>query len=210
MPCSYSIQIAVVDNIGLQVVHICMKDTGSNSLLIFFLTVVDYSPFLMDYGPLQISFQEFRNNLLVPGLVDHIVVANKLVAKVYVRNNPLDQAMQGRGSRANASQYKYYFNIGSVDLFEEKLQEAQEYLGIDPHDHVPVIYRSELGLILTLLATTVALLILGTMYLMRKISSGLGVGGKDVRGLFSMKKAHIIKADKNAKNKVSLPSAHAK
>lgn len=159
---------------------------------------------------LQISFQEFRNNLLEPGLVDHIVVANKLVAKVYVRNSPLDQAMQGRGSGANASQYKYYFNIGSVESFEEKLQEAQEDLGIDPHDHVPVIYSSELGLLLTLFAATAALLIPETMYLVRKILSGLSVGGKDVRGLFSMKKAHIIKADKNAKNKVSLLPPHAK
>lgn len=164
----------------------------------------------MDYGPLQISFQDFRNNLLEPGLVDNIVVANKLVAKVYVRNSPLDQATQGRGSGSNASQYKYYFNIGSVKSFEEKLQQAQEDLGIDPHDHVPVIYRSEVGLIYTLLATTVALLILGTMYLTRKIISGLSVGGKDVRGLFSMKKAHIVKADKNAKNKVSLPPPDAK
>ncbi|KAK1396811.1 ATP-dependent zinc metalloprotease FTSH 10, mitochondrial [Heracleum sosnowskyi] len=153
-------------------------------------------------GEKEISFQEFRNNLLKPGLVDRIVVANKLVAKVYVRNSLLDQAMQGRGSGANASQYKYYFNIGSVESFEEKLQQAQEYLGIDPHDHVPVIYSSELGLILTLFATTAALFILGTMYLTRKILRGPSVGGKDVRGLFSMKKAHIIKADKNAKNKV--------
>ncbi|CAI0433231.1 unnamed protein product [Linum tenue] len=34
----------------------------------------------------HISFQEFKNKLLEPGLVDHIVVSNKLVAKVYVKS----------------------------------------------------------------------------------------------------------------------------
>ncbi|KAL8146107.1 hypothetical protein AgCh_004011 [Apium graveolens] len=41
------------------------------------------------------------------------------------------------------------------------------------------------------------------MYLMRKISSGLSIGGNDVPGLSSMKKDHIIKADKHAKNKAT-------
>ncbi|GJN17195.1 hypothetical protein PR202_gb04245 [Eleusine coracana subsp. coracana] len=36
----------------------------------------------------EISFQAFKNKLLEPGLVDHIVVSNKEVAKVYVRSSP--------------------------------------------------------------------------------------------------------------------------
>ena len=40
----------------------------------------------MRVDSLQISFQEFKNKLLEPGLVDHIVVSDKSVAKVYVRN----------------------------------------------------------------------------------------------------------------------------
>ncbi|GJM92599.1 hypothetical protein PR202_ga09081 [Eleusine coracana subsp. coracana] len=35
----------------------------------------------------NISFQAFKNKLLEPGLVDHIVVSNKEVAKVYVRSS---------------------------------------------------------------------------------------------------------------------------
>ncbi|KAK1312381.1 hypothetical protein QJS10_CPA07g00167 [Acorus calamus] len=36
----------------------------------------------------EISFQEFKNKLLEPGLVERIEVANKSVAKVYVRSTP--------------------------------------------------------------------------------------------------------------------------
>ncbi|CAL5430499.1 unnamed protein product [Camellia sinensis] len=100
----------------------------------------------------QISFQEFKNKLLELGLVDHVVVSNKSVAKVYVRSSPRNQTsndvvegpiVQGPADPSK-SQYKYYFNIGSVESFEEKLEEAQEALGIDSHDYVPVTYTSEM------------------------------------------------------------------
>ncbi|GJM88784.1 hypothetical protein PR202_ga05348 [Eleusine coracana subsp. coracana] len=103
----------------------------------------------------EISFQEFKNKLLEPGLVDRIVVSNKSVAKVYVRSTAQPKN-QGQNTdthistsdvpgRPGASRCKYYFNIGSVDSFEEKLEEAQEALGIDSHDFVPVTYVAEVN-----------------------------------------------------------------
>ncbi|KAL1558040.1 hypothetical protein AAHA92_08553 [Salvia divinorum] len=93
-------------------------------------------------GKKQISFQEFKNNLLEPGLVDHIVISNKFVVRVYVRSSPQNHCSSAdstEGSELDTpvsdtqpkaiipSQYKYYyFNIGSVETFEEKLEEAQE------------------------------------------------------------------------------------
>ncbi|KAK1394212.1 AAA domain-containing protein [Heracleum sosnowskyi] len=167
----------------------------------------------------QISFQEFKNKLLEPGLVDHIVVTNKSVAKVYVRSTPSNRSRgdtvdapvaQGpdsdKDARGKKGQYKYYFNIGSVESFEEKLEEAQEALGIDHHDHVPVTYNSEIGWYQEVMRFAPTLLLLGTlMYMGRRMQGGLGVGGgggKGARGIFNIGKAHITKVDKNAKNKV--------
>ncbi|CAI9108135.1 OLC1v1007663C1 [Oldenlandia corymbosa var. corymbosa] len=167
----------------------------------------------------QISFQEFKNKLLEPGFVDHIVVSNKSVARVYVRKEPRrlsdDGAEEKSGyggpsigtpSKGNAGQYRYYFNIGSVESFEEKLEEAQELLGIDPHDYVPVTYTSEMVWYQELMRYAPTLLLLGSlMYMGRKMQSGLGVGGsggKGPRGIFNIGKAQITKVDKNAKNKV--------
>ncbi|KAL9228717.1 hypothetical protein vseg_004266 [Gypsophila vaccaria] len=157
----------------------------------------------------QISFQEFKNKLLEPGLVDRIVVANKSVAKVYVRSTPRNQStsdpLQGPVS-GNTGQYKYYFTIGSIESFEEKLEEAQEALGIDPHDHVPVTYVSEMVWYQELMRFAPTLLILGSLlYMGRKMQGGLGVGGgggRGARGIFNIGKAQITKVDKNAKNKV--------
>lgn len=163
---------------------------------------------------LQISFQEFKNKLLEPGLVDHIVVSNKSVAKVYVRTSPRNQTTEdvvqvptnASQTRGRGGQYKYYFNIGSVESFEEKLEEAQEALGIDPHDYVPVTYTSEMVWYQELLRFAPTLLLLGSLFYMgRRMQGGLGVGGsggRGARGIFNIGKAHVTKVDKNAKNKV--------
>ncbi|XWS28810.1 hypothetical protein CRYUN_Cryun25bG0103300 [Craigia yunnanensis] len=163
----------------------------------------------------QISFQEFKNKLLEPGLVDHIVVSNKSVAKVFVRSTPQNQtsddvvqwSANGTSIRGHGGQYKYFFTIGSVESFEEKLEEAQEALGIDPHDYVPVTYASDVMWYQELMRFAPTLLLLGTfIYMGRRMQGGLGVGGgsggKGARGIFNIGKAHVTKVDKNSKNKV--------
>ncbi|KAI3870038.1 hypothetical protein MKW92_025664 [Papaver armeniacum] len=150
----------------------------------------------------QINFQEFKNKLLEPGLVDHIVVSNKSVAKVFVRSAPRiqsndevkDGTIDGTTARGIGAQYKYYFNIGSVESFEEKLEEAQEALGVDSHDFVPVTYVCP------------TLLILGSLlYMGRKMQGGLGGlgggGGGGRGGIFNIGKAHFTKSDKNTKTR---------
>ncbi|CAH8361306.1 unnamed protein product [Eruca vesicaria subsp. sativa] len=163
----------------------------------------------------QISFQEFKNKLLEAGLVDHIDVSNKSVAKVYVRSSPksqtTDEVVQGPGggvaAKGRGGQYKYYFNIGSVESFEEKLEEAQEALGVDSRDFVPVTYVSEMIWYQELLKFAPTLLLLGTLfYAARRMQGGLGSvggpGGKGGRGIFNIGKAQITRADKNSKNKI--------
>lgn len=163
----------------------------------------------------QISFQEFKNKLLEPGLVDHIVVSNKSVAKVYVRSSPRSQTsdevvegtINGTAARGKGGEYKYFFNIGSVENFEEKLEDAQEALGIDPHDYVPVTYVSEMVWYQELMRFAPTLILLGTLlYMGRRMQGGLGIGGgsggRSGRGIFNIGKAHVTKVDKNAKNKI--------
>lgn len=148
--------------------------------------------------------------------MDRIVVSNKSVAKVYVKNSPQNANhssddvatghANGNPARRNVGQYKYYFNIGSVESFEEKLEEAQEALGIDSHDYVPVTYVNEVSWFQELMRFGPTVLLLGFLWFMgRRMQSGLGVGGpggRGGRGIFNMGKAHITKLDKNAKDKV--------
>ncbi|EEF31401.1 Mitochondrial respiratory chain complexes assembly protein AFG3, putative [Ricinus communis] len=165
--------------------------------------------------PNQISFQEFKTKLLEPGLVDRIVVSNKSVAKVYVRSLPKNVNQTGddivvqvpaSGSPDRRSPRQYHFTIGSVESFEEKLEEAQQALGVDPHDYVPVTYMNEVNWSQELMRFAPTALLLGTLWFMgRRMQSGLGVGGsggRGGRGIFNMGKAHVTKLDKNAKDKI--------
>ncbi|URE23581.1 Cell division protease ftsH [Musa troglodytarum] len=164
----------------------------------------------------EISFQEFRNKLLEPGLVDHIVVSNRSVAKVYVRSAPqannqkqdneIHSPKTDVPSRRYPGRYRYYFNIGSVDSFEEKLEEAQEALGRDPHDYVPVTYVSEVIWYQELLKFAPTAFLLGLLYFMgKRLQGGFSIGGgagRGNRGIFNIGKAHVTKMDKNSKIKV--------
>ncbi|GLT92566.1 hypothetical protein SLE2022_103970 [Rubroshorea leprosula] len=181
-------------------------------LLIFAL--IYYSIFMGRHEQEEISYQEFKNKLLEPGLVDRIVVSNKSIAKVFVRSSPqiangnTDDAVQGPNAggpaRRNVSQYKYFFSIGSVESFEEKLEEAQEALGRDPHDYVPVTYVSEVNWFDQLMSFAPIALFLGTLWFMGRGASFSigGSGGRGGRGIFNIGKAHYTIMDKNAKNKV--------
>lgn len=157
---------------------------------------------------MQISFQEFKNKLLEPGLVDHIVVSNKSVAKVYVRNTPLNQtdnevAQGTQPAIGSGGQYKYYFNIGSVESFEEKLEEAQEALGIYSHDFVPVTYSFELGYREWITLASILLLLGFLVCAVGFIKGAIDAArGKGAPGIFNIGKAPVTKVDRNAKNKV--------
>jgi AFG3 family protein len=49
------------------------------------------------------------------------------------------------GQPGSSGQYKFYFNIGSIDSFERKMEEAQEDLGWAPGQWVPITYTNELS-----------------------------------------------------------------
>ncbi|CAH1269692.1 AFG3L2 [Branchiostoma lanceolatum] len=115
-------------------------------------------------GP-EINWKDFVNNYLAPGIVDRVEVVNK--RWVRVRLKPGHQ-----------TQGKYvWFNIGSVDTFERNLENAQLEMGIEPSNHLSVVYTSEsdgsfiLGMIPTLL-------IIGfLLYMLRRGPMGAGGGG---------------------------------
>ncbi|KAJ0020008.1 hypothetical protein Pint_32793 [Pistacia integerrima] len=139
-----------------------------------------------------------------------MVISNKSVAKVYVRSSPPNQTsvddfqgpVSGAPAKGHGGQYRYYFNIGSVESFEEKLEEAQEALGIDPLDYVPVTYISEMVWYQELMRYAPVLFLLGTLMFAGRVIKidARGLHGKG--GIFDKGKAQVTKIRKNAKNKV--------
>ncbi|KAG2601863.1 hypothetical protein PVAP13_5KG622700 [Panicum virgatum] len=181
---------------------------------LLFLGLIMLATLPQGSSAVEISFQEFKNKLLEPGLVDHIVVSNKSVAKVYVRSSPSSNHGQDGDihittshlpGRETPSKYKYYFNIGSIDSFEEKLEDAQEALGRDPHIYVPVTYTSEVNWFKELMRFAPTALVVGLIYVAKKrMKGGISIGGSGggARGIFNFGKPQVTKMDKNSKDKV--------
>lgn len=127
----------------------------------------------------EITFKEFVNDYLPKGAVEKLEVVNK--RWVRVQFSPGFKVTEG----------SCWFNIGSVDIFERNLEQAQRELGMDPRNYIPVVYKNEietssvLGSLPTIL--TVAFLI----YIIARFRGGIGglgggAPGKRGGGLGSM------------------------
>merc|ERR1719163_1189563 len=181
----------------------------------------------------EISFQEFKTKLLEQGLVDRIEVSNKSTAKVFIksksgaslmsigngssssdvesfdsggfgRQNQNQHTQRQQAQQQNQQTHKFSFNIGSLETFERKMEEAQELMGVESSKFVPVTYVSEMywqGEILRALPTIAILA--GWLYFMRRGAVGGmggmgGPGGGPGGGIFNVGKATVATLDKNA------------
>lgn len=110
----------------------------------------------------EIDWQTFKNRILSSGEVSRLVVVNKSLVRVYLRNPRLglDAISGGAGSGdttfddglspkrstlptpTDAGGYSYYLTLGSIEAFEKKLEDAQKELKIASQDNVPVMYMN--------------------------------------------------------------------
>lgn len=120
--------------------------------------------------PSEITFTEFRRELLESGSVQRIVITNKTKAIVHMRSAGAGQG-QGQGH--------YWISLGNVNGFEKKLEQAQEDIGVAPRDYLPVTYESETSLVAEALKNApTLLLIVFWAYMLRSGISGMGgMGG---------------------------------
>ncbi|EGG06599.1 ATPase [Melampsora larici-populina 98AG31] len=135
----------------------------------------------------EISWQEFRTNLLEKGLVENLQVINRSKVKVILHSNATTtNAMNGLGN-------SFVFSIGSVDSFERKLEEVQDLLKIPSHERVKVQYVEQTSLVNLFwnFAPTIALA--GFLFYMTRRAAGgpggVGGGGGGPGGIFNIGKS---------------------
>jgi len=111
----------------------------------------------------QVSWKEFKG-MLRSGRVSKVEVINGQIANVYFKEDPM---------RPRAR-----FTIGSVETLERKLERAQEDLGFEPHEFVPVVYNEEtsLGRVLVEWVPTLAFIAF-YVFVARRFNSGGGFPG---------------------------------
>ncbi|EFQ27984.1 ATP-dependent metallopeptidase HflB [Colletotrichum graminicola] len=121
----------------------------------------------------EITWQELRRNFLDKGLVNKLVVI-KNPGRVRVELNRDGVKSVYGGNEGINPNVQYYFSIGSVEMFEKQLEDAQNELGIPPAERIPVSYASEGGIMPLVYAFGPTLLLVGLLYYTTKQMGGRG------------------------------------
>jgi len=101
------------------------------------------------------------------------------------------------GSAGPSQLPSYHFAIGSVELFERKLEAAQRALGIDARDFVPVQYVQETNWMSEAMKFLPTILIIGAwLYVMRTMGGSSGGGGGGMSNIFKIGRSNAKKVNK--------------
>ncbi|XP_065845117.1 mitochondrial inner membrane m-AAA protease component AFG3L2-like [Oscarella lobularis] len=134
----------------------------------------------------EINWQEFRVKYLQSQEVDKLVVVNRNYVRVFLREHTSPRVLT--------------FNIGSVESFELNLERAQQEMGVEPANQVPVFYVHEAELFKELLKLSPTILIIGALvYFSRRLSAGARSQG----GIFGVGQstAKLVNKEMNIKTK---------
>lgn len=133
----------------------------------------------------EITYQEFKKQMLHKGEVAKLQVVNNSVVRVFARNSP-DHCVA-------------YFTVGSVDTLERHLKTEQDNLNIKPEDRLPVSYVEEGSWLSGVFGLMPTLLFLGfLLYIGRRTAQRAGGG---MGGMFGIgkTKAHLYNPNTDIK-----------
>ena len=144
--------------------------------------------------PRETNWTEFKREMLAPGDVDHIVVVNKEKAEIYIKPGKLGQGFYEKIPKGHPGP-QYFFNIGSVESFENKLEKAREELNLDP---IPVSYEERIDWVANVLSWVLPFaIIIGIWMFILKRASGGGRGGMNPFD-FGKSKAQLFDSDQRS------------
>ncbi|MEQ1732025.1 MAG: ATP-dependent zinc metalloprotease FtsH [Bacteroidia bacterium] len=154
-------------------------------------------------GPKEITFQKFENEMLQTKDIQRVVIVNKEIAEVYIKTTSLTKPAyknvnKKKNSLTGELEPQFKFNIGSIESFDKKLEVAQQTFA--PQDKIEVSYEKHSDWMGEFLLTWVLPLVLFGgiwMFVMRKMSGGMGGGGAS--GIFSIGKSKATLFDKDDK-----------
>ncbi len=172
-------------------------------IAIFFLSLN-----FMNLGgsPKETTWQEFQRTMLQNQDVEKIVVINKEKAEVYLKDealqNPEYEELFNDGMFSVPKEGPhYYFTIGSLEMFEQRISDFQESLPEGQYIQVKYETRKDiLGEVLTWLLP-IFILVAIWLFIFRRISRGAGGSGGG-NNIFNVGKSKAVLFDKESNVKV--------
>lgn len=140
-----------------------------------------------------LTFQEFKTKYLEKGLVKKLYVVNKFLVEAELLPQAVPEHNKTGLFGAFSGPTVVAFTIGSVDAFEEQMDDLQDRLRIAPEDRIPITYVDRASIFQYLLPFVPTVILLGGLYFItRKVNGGAGGGaggGGPFGGMFGVGKS---------------------
>lgn len=140
-----------------------------------------------------LTFQDFKVNFLEKGLVKEIFVINKYLVQATLQNNNTVS-----------------FTIGSVEIFEEQMDQVQDALNITAKDRIPISYVTKNSVFQYILPFVPTVLLLGGLFFITKklgnpssSARGNGGSGNGLSNMFGVGKSKAKLFNKETDIKIS-------
>ena len=146
----------------------------------------------------QTSWQEFNREMLQQQKVEKVVIVNKEIAKIYIKREYLDEekfrdANQNPLGGASRKGPHFYFEIGSVETFNQQLNDA--HFEFDQFEKISVTYKTEKDVFGDILGWILPLVFfIAIWFFIMKRMSGGGVGGGQIFNIGKSKATLFDKA----------------
>ena len=149
------------------------------AIFLFFLLV----QFFGSNSTKQTNWQEFNTKMLQPKKVDKIVIINKEKAFIHIKRENLNEELFQSVNKKNFSETPnygphYYFEIGSVETFNDNLKEAQK--SFDEFEKISPYYETKENILGDILSWILPLIFfIGIwFFIMKRMSGSGGAGGQ--------------------------------
>lgn len=149
--------------------------------VILFLAVIIFWFFRNQQHATEIGWKRFRNEMLITGDVEKLDVINNTTVEVYIKSSSLTQKKFSDSRKShyfwNKSDAPHYqFTIGSVEVLNTQLDEAQS--SVAEEDHIEVHYSTHVDWVSGILSwlLPIGLLIVFWFYISRRMASRIGGG----------------------------------
>ena len=156
-------------------------------------------------GPVKTNWQEVKNTMLAKRDIEKIIVINEKKAQVFLKQDSyesyVDKLANGFKKPSPAGPH-FYFNIGSVDNFENNLTAAQNALNFSDAERISTEYETEYNYLSEIIMWILPVLIIVGLWLwiFRRMSRGSGGGGGNI---FSVGKSQAKIFDKDSRVSVT-------
>lgn len=135
----------------------------------------------------EITFAQFVTDYLGRSLVERLIVIDKSIVRVVLRNSDSAGDMDSVTISGGLKSAPVYFTIGSVEAFERSLESAQDDIGIPKSQRLPVSYETSTpSPLVTLLQYAPSLL---TIYIVWALWRATGSRAGGAQGIFSVGKS---------------------